>query len=117
VAAGTEAGRAAKAVMEAGGLVSDDIVLAVLRDRLAEPDVAGRHPRRLSPHRAGRGARRHARRAGQRIDAAISLEVDDAEMVTRIAGRFTCAACGEGYHDSFKTPAVPASATSAAAPK
>ena len=41
---------------------------------------------------------------GQKINASISLEVDDAEMVTRISGRYTCGTCGEGYHDSFKQP-------------
>ena len=44
--------------------------------------------------------------AGQEITAAISLEVDDAAMVARVSGRYTCGTCGEGYHDSFKQPAV-----------
>jgi adenylate kinase len=108
VAEGTEAGLAAKAVMEAGQLVSDDIVLAVLRDRLAAPDVArgvilDGFPRTEAQARA-LDAMLDA--SGQRIDAAISLDVVDAEMVARIAGRFTCGTCGEGYHDSFKAPAV-----------
>jgi adenylate kinase len=109
VAAGTEAGRAAKAVMEAGGLVSDDIVLAVLRDRLAQPDVAKGVILDGFPRTSGQAAALDAMLAdrGQQIDAAIALEVDDAAMVARVAGRYTCAACGEGYHDSFKTPAIP----------
>ena len=106
VAAGTEAGRAAKAVMEAGALVSDEIVLAVLRDRLAAPDVArgvilDGFPRTTVQAEALDGM---LAETGQRIDAAISLDVDDAAMVTRIAGRYTCAGCGEGYHDTYKTP-------------
>lgn len=106
VAAGTEAGRAAKAVMEAGGLVSDDIVLAVLKERLAGPDTARGVILDGFPRTAGQAAALDALLAesGQTIGAAISLEVDAAAMVGRISGRYTCAACGEGYHDSFKRP-------------
>jgi adenylate kinase len=94
--------------MEAGGLVSDDIVLAVLKDRLAQPDVArGRDPRRLSPHRRARPrARRDAGRHGaahRRGHLARGRRRGDGG---RISGRYTCADCGEGYHDSFKAPAV-----------
>lgn len=107
VAAGTEAGKAAKAVMAAGGLVSDEIVINILRDRLGEPDCAkgvilDGFPRTTVQAEAldvllGE--------TGQKINAAISLEVDDTAMVTRISGRYTCGGCGEGYHDSFKQPA------------
>lgn len=108
VAAGTEAGRAAKAVMEAGDLVSDEIVIAILRDRLAEPDCAkgvilDGFPRTTVQAEALDGL---LGEIGQGIRAAISLEVDDAAMVTRISGRYTCGGCGEGYHDSFKVPSV-----------
>ena len=108
VAAGTDAGKAAKAVMEAGGLVSDDIVIAILRDRLAEPDCAkgvilDGFPRTTVQAEALDGL---LAETGQKINAAVSLEVDDAAMVTRISGRYTCGGCGEGYHDSFKKPAV-----------
>ncbi|MEM9435107.1 MAG: adenylate kinase [Pseudomonadota bacterium] len=109
VAAGTEAGQAAKAVMEAGGLVSDEIALAILKDRLAEPDVnAGvildGFPRTTVQAEA---LDRLLEESGQQVNAAVSLEVDDAAMVTRISGRFTCGDCGEGYHDTFKAPQVP----------
>jgi adenylate kinase len=108
VTAGTEAGLQAKAVMEAGDLVSDEIVIAILRDRLAEPDCAqgvilDGFPRTTVQAEALDGLMADL---GAGIRAAISLEVDDAAMVTRISGRFTCAGCGEGYHDTFKAPAV-----------
>lgn len=106
VKAGTEAGRAAKAVMDAGALVSDEIVVAVLRDRLGQADVAKGVILDGFPRTTAQAAAldEMLADAGQKIDAAISLEVDDAAMVTRISGRYTCAGCGEGYHDSFKTP-------------
>ena len=108
VAAGTEAGKAAKAVMEAGQLVSDDIVLAILKDRMAAPDVAKGIILDGFPRTAGQAAALDGllEAAGQSVTAAVSLEVDDEAMVGRVAGRFTCAACGEGYHDEFKRPAV-----------
>lgn len=108
VAKGTAAGHAAKAVMEAGGLVPDEIVLAVLGERMAEPDVAARgmvldgFPRTQGQAEA---LDRVLAAAGRKVAAAVSLEVDDAAMVDRIAGRYTCAGCGEGYHDRFKLPA------------
>lgn len=107
VKSGTEAGKQAKAVMEAGGLVSDEIVLAVLKDRLAEPDVARGVILDGFPRTTGQAEALDwlLAEAGQKIDAAVSLEVDDAAMVGRIAGRYTCSACGEGYHDQFKQPA------------
>ncbi|MDE4133266.1 adenylate kinase [Phaeobacter sp. QD34_3] len=106
VAAGTEAGKAAKSVMESGGLVSDEIVIAILRDRLAEPDCAKGVILDGFPRTAVQAEALDAllSETGQKINAAISLEVDDDAMVTRVAGRYTCAGCGEGYHDSFKQP-------------
>ncbi len=108
VAAGTDAGKQAKAVMEAGGLVSDEIVLAILKDRMAEPDTAKGVILDGFPRTAGQAAALDDLLAGQgtSIGAAISLEVDDAAMIERVAGRYTCAGCGEGYHDRFKQPAV-----------
>jgi adenylate kinase len=107
VAAGTEAGKAAKAVMEAGDLVSDEIVLAILKDRMADDDVARGIILDGFPRTEAQAAALDAllNAGGQTIDAAISLEVEDDAMVERVSGRFTCAACGEGYHDSFKAPA------------
>lgn len=104
VAAGTGAGQAAKAVMEAGGLVSDQIVIDILSDRLADPDCAAGvildgFPRTIAQAEA---LSELLAARGTQVHAAISLEVEDAAMITRISGRFTCGNCGEGYHDSFK---------------
>jgi len=108
VAAGTDAGKAAKAVMEAGELVSDEIVIAILRDRLRDEDCArgvilDGFPRTTVQAEA---LDHLLEESGQKINAAISLEVEDAAMVTRISGRFTCGSCGEGYHDTFKPTTV-----------
>ncbi len=108
VAAGTEAGKAAKAVMEAGQLVSDEIVIAVLKDRLADDDTANGVILDGFPRTTAQAAALDEllAQSGQKINAAISLEVEDEAMVERISGRYTCAKCGEGYHDSFKKPDV-----------
>lgn len=108
VMTGTEAGKKAKAVMEAGGLVSDDIVLAILKDRMAQPDVAKGIILDGFPRTAvqAEALDRLLAAAGQKITAAISLVVDDEAMVARVSGRYTCAGCGEGYHDQFKHPAT-----------
>lgn len=107
VAAGTEAGKKAKAVMEAGQLVSDEIVLAILKDRMAEPDVAKGVILDGFPRTEGQAVALDAllAAADEKVTAAISLEVDDEAMVGRVSGRYTCGNCGEGYHDQFKLPA------------
>ncbi len=107
VAAGTEAGRQAQAVMEAGGLVSDAIVLAILKDRLAEPDTGSGVILDGFPRTTAQAEALDAllAAAGQAVGAAIALEVEDEAMVARVSGRFTCASCGEGWHDTFKRPA------------
>ncbi|WP_306113813.1 MULTISPECIES: adenylate kinase [unclassified Roseovarius] len=108
VAAGTPAGLEAKSVMEAGGLVSDEIVLAILKDRLTQSDCAKGVVLDGFPRTTGQAEALDdlLARKGQQISAVVSLEVDDVKMVVRIAGRFTCAGCGEGYHDTFKPPKV-----------
>ncbi len=108
VAAGSEVGRKAKAVMEAGQLVSDEIVIGVVSDRLDEPDtktgvIFDGFPRTAAQAEA---LDRLLVAKGLTLDAVVSMEVDDALLVDRVSGRFTCAACGEGYHDTHKMPAV-----------
>ncbi|OAN81791.1 adenylate kinase [Jannaschia sp. EhC01] len=107
VAAGTEAGQAADAVMKAGGLVSDEIVLAILTDRLTHDDCKQGVVLDGFPRTTGQAKALDQMLAdrGESIRAVISLEVDDVEMVKRVAGRMTCGDCGEGFHDHFKPPA------------
>jgi adenylate kinase len=111
-AAGTPAGLAATAVMAAGDLVSDDIVLAVLKDRMAQPDIRTGIIPDGSPRTDGQAAALDAAldtelsRAGQKVTAAISLDVDDAAMVDPVSGRCACATCGGGCHDTIKQPAA-----------
>ena len=106
VMAGTATGIAAKAVMDSGGLVSDDIVSALIGDELdAMPGEAGAifdgYPR-TAAQAAALDAILDTR--GRQLDHVIELEVDEDALVERITGRYTCAQCGKGYHDRFERP-------------
>lgn len=108
VKAGTPTGLAAKVIMDAGELVSDDVICGIIGEALDA--IAPRtgvifdgYPR--TEAQADTLDQLLADR-GRTLDAVIELEVDEAALVERISGRFSCARCGEGYHDSFKRPAV-----------
>ncbi|MBK1866959.1 adenylate kinase [Taklimakanibacter albus] len=108
VAAGTEMGRKAKEVMDKGQLVSDDIVISIISERLDQPDVKkgfilDGFPRNTAQAEA---LDRMLEEKGLKLDAVIEMKVDDEELVKRIAGRYTCAKCGKGYHDAFEKPKV-----------
>ncbi|WP_187335669.1 adenylate kinase [Novosphingopyxis iocasae] len=108
VKSGSDLGKKVQAVMDAGELVSDDLVSALIDDRLNQigPDAGAifdGYPR-TEPQAHSLDELLEAR--GRKLDHVIELEVDEDALVDRITGRFTCAVCGEGYHDRYKLPKV-----------
>jgi len=107
VANDTPIGREAKAVMDAGGLVSDAIVSALIAERLDSAGDAGvifdGFPR---THDQAVALTLLLEERGRKVDHVIELAVDEERLVERITGRFSCARCGTGYHDIFKRPKV-----------
>jgi adenylate kinase len=108
VKAQTPLGLAAKSIMDAGGLVSDEIVLGLVKERISEPDcgagfILDGFPR-TTPQADALIALLFG--LGKHIDHVISLEVESAEIIQRLSGRRTCPACGKGYHVEYDAPAV-----------
>jgi adenylate kinase len=108
VAAQTPVGLQAKSVMESGGLVSDDIVNGILSERLDHDDARRGFILDGYPRTNVQALALDAMLAdkGLHLDHVIELEVDEDALVDRITGRYTCAKCGEGYHDRHKQPRV-----------
>ncbi len=106
VSEGTEIGQKAKSYMEAGELVPDDLVVEIVTDQIEKLGDKGfildGFPRNV--HQA-EVLDRMLEKRDRKIDRVLVVEVSDDMLVERIAGRYTCAQCGEGYHDKFKTPA------------
>ena len=109
VKAGTPTGLQAKAVMDRGELVSDELVSALIGDELdsmgAETGaIFDGYPRTAAQAAALDGI---LSQRGRNLDQVIELDVNEDALVERITGRFTCASCGKGYHDKFEQTKVP----------
>jgi adenylate kinase len=109
VASGSEIGWKARTIMEAGQLVPDEIVIQLIADRIDQPDarkgfILDGFPRTTKQAEALDAM---LKQKGIRLDHVIEMKVDDALLVDRISGRFTCAKCSAGYHNRFQQPKQP----------
>ena len=108
VEAGSQVGKLVKETIEKGNLVSDEIVIELISERIEEPDcengfILDGFPRTVTQAEVLDVLLTEKNKT---LDAVIELKGDDEQLIERIVGRFTCAQCGEGYHDKFRRPAV-----------
>ena len=107
VAAGTELGRKAGDIMERGQLVPDNMVIELIAEHIDEDEGKGfildGFPRTIAQAEA---LDRLLKERGKKLDLVIVMGVNDEALIERIAGRFACVTCGEGYHDVYKMPKV-----------
>lgn len=108
VTAGTEVGKKAKDFMEAGKLVTDEIVVGIISDRIEEDDckqgfLLDGFPRTVAQAEALDNT---LDQKSLKLDAVIEMKVDDEALVDRVTGRYTCAECNQGYHDENLKPKV-----------
>ena len=103
ISAGTEIGLKAKTIMDRGDLVSDDVILGIVSNRMDQPDVAKGVVFDGFPRTPAQAAALDKMLASlkQKLHAVIEMKADDNELVARISGRFTCKTCGRGYNDTY----------------
>lgn len=106
VASGSELGRRVKAIMESGALVPDEIVIQAIEERIAEPEarngvILDGFPRTI-PQAEALDAM--LARHGLKLDHVILMQVDEAALIDRLAGRFSCKSCGASYHQHYNRP-------------
>lgn len=109
VASGSELGWKARSIMDAGKLVPDDLVIQLISERIDRPDarkgfILDGFPRTTAQAEA---LDVMLEDKGLKLDHVIEMKVDDAALVDRVTGRFTCTRCGASYHDRYKQPRVP----------
>ncbi|MGB1539339.1 MAG: adenylate kinase [Rickettsiales bacterium] len=107
VESGSPMGQQLQEIMSSGNLVPDNIMVDLIRDRIKEADckngfILDGFPRTIAQAEA---LDEMLESEGMQLNYVIEMQVVDSEMVERISGRYTCAKCGEGYHDHFKKPA------------
>ena len=106
VAEGSDLGKQAKTIMEAGDLVPDDLMIRLISQRIGREDCANGFILDGFPRTTAQAEALDAMLAERnlQLDKVIAIAVDEEALIERISGRFSCADCGAGYHDSFKQP-------------
>jgi len=106
VASGSDLGKEAKEIMEAGKLVTDELIISMVSSRIDQDDckngfILDGFPRTVAQAQA---LDKMLSEKGMALGNVVEIAVDDELLVERITGRYTCSKCGQGYHDSFQKP-------------